>query len=154
MMADGYFGLYSARVADNRDPLGHGRLRLQAPQILATGETVWAKPLLPFGFFFLPEVDDLAWLQFEGGELDNPVWIGAQVVRGGWPSEAPGGDPEVRTIRSCAGHVIVMTDSAGAETLEVRSPTRLVLRSAGSIEIRAPVVTINGRPVAPSPFPI
>jgi hypothetical protein len=150
-MGDGYFGLYSARVEDNHDPKGHGRLQLAAPQLFEPNETVWAKPLLPYGFFFIPEIGDLAWMQFEGGELDNPVWIGAQIVRGGWPSEAPSGDPDVRILKSASGHVIVMSDGTGAETMEINSPTRLVIRSAGSIEIQAPVVVINGRPIAPLP---
>lgn len=150
-MASGYFGLYTAEVADNQDPNGHGRMRIRAPQILDAEESIWAKPLLPFGHFFLPEVGDLAWLLFEGGELDNPVWLGAQITRGHWTDTAPDGDPTVRTLQSRAGHVVTMRDTAGSETLEIFSPTRLVIRSTGAITINAPIVTINDRPVAPLP---
>lgn len=150
-MADGYFGLYSATVRNNTDPNGIGGLQVSAPQIFDPEETVWARPLLPHGHFFIPDVGDLIWLQFEGGELDNPVWVGIQVLNGGWSVSAPGGDPTVRSIRSPAGHVVIMRDTAGAETMEIFSPTRLTIRAAGAIEINAPTVTVNGRPVAPLP---
>jgi len=150
-MADGYFGLYSGTVQGNTDPNGIGRLQVSAPQIFEPGETVWAKPLLPHGHFFIPEVGDMIWLQFEGGELDNPVWVGTQILTGGWSVSAPGGDPSVRSIRSPTGHVVVMRDTAGAETMEIFSPTRLTIRATGAIVIEAPIVTINGRPVAPMP---
>ncbi len=150
-MASNYFGLYSGCVTDNVDPDDKGQLHVLVPQILEPGETVVAKPLLPWGFFYLPEIDDKVWIQFEGGDLANPVWVGAQYVAGEWAEEAQREAHRRRVIRSAAGHVVIMNDAAGEESIEIFSDSRVVIRSSGSIEIKAPTVVINGRPVAPMP---
>src|SRR6185503_17222413 len=79
-----FYGKYRALVVDNADPENRGRLRLRIPSVL--GEKVtsgWALPCLPYGgtadqgFFFIPERDAMGWVEFEAGNLDYPIWVGA-----------------------------------------------------------------------------
>lgn len=91
-----FYGKYRAIVVDNDDPENRGRLRLKIPSVL--GEDVisgWALPCLPYGgledqgFFFVPETDATVWVEFEGGNLDYPVWVGTFWGKPGGASEVP-----------------------------------------------------------------
>jgi uncharacterized protein involved in type VI secretion and phage assembly len=91
-----FFGKYRAIVIDNDDPENRGRLRLKIPSVL--GEDVvsgWALPCLPYGgledqgFVFIPEAGATVWVEFEGGNLDYPVWVGTFWGKPGGASEVP-----------------------------------------------------------------
>ena len=66
-------------VTENLDPLQQGRLMASVPEI---GESVllnWARPALPIadmGAASVPPLGNEVWLEFEGGDLNYPVWIG------------------------------------------------------------------------------
>jgi uncharacterized protein involved in type VI secretion and phage assembly len=75
-----HYGKYRGRVVDNADPTSRGRLQVVIPALLA-GQAVWAMPCAPYagpqvGFFALPPVDAGVWVEFEGGDLDLPIWSG------------------------------------------------------------------------------
>lgn len=70
------YGKYRAQVVDRNDPLGQGRLRVQATAVLGRRATVWATACLPPGYAALPDVGDTVWIEFEGGDLDHPLWTG------------------------------------------------------------------------------
>ena len=72
---------YRGMVADRNDPLQLGRLKLRVPSILADAVTGWAWPASPYagkgiGFLFIPQVDDLVWVEFVEGDLEHPIWSG------------------------------------------------------------------------------
>ncbi len=76
-----YYGKYRGIVTDNQDPDNQGRIKLQIPGLLGEAE-VRAWPSLPFagkqhGIFFLPEVGDGVWVEFESGQLTHPIWSGS-----------------------------------------------------------------------------
>ena len=70
-------GPYRAVVDDDRDPLRQGRLKVV---VHAVGEgPVWASaclPPMPVGMLAMPGVGSTVWVQFEGGDLNYPVWTG------------------------------------------------------------------------------
>jgi hypothetical protein len=66
-------GFYRAVVVDNQDPDGAGRVRLRIPQLLGTNNTGWAYPMSYSGV--PPEVNDLVWASFEGGDPAFPIYL-------------------------------------------------------------------------------
>ena len=66
-------GFYRAVVVDNQDPDGAGRVRLRIPQLLGTNNTGWAYPMTYAGIS--PEVNDLVWVSFEGGDPAFPIYL-------------------------------------------------------------------------------
>jgi uncharacterized protein involved in type VI secretion and phage assembly len=112
----------------------------------------------------MPEIDDEALVAFEHGDFHHPfilgfLWNGAD--------RPPTDDPKKRLIRSLNGHEIEIYDpgiaagdrgyirlkDAHGNEIEL-SNARITIRGVALIEIQAPIVMINGRPVAPTPNPI
>lgn len=130
-----YFGKYRAQVADNADPEHRGRLRLRVPGLL--GEDVvtgWALPCVPYGgsagvgSLWIPDNDAGVWVEFEGGQLEYPVWVGAYWCSPGGQSElplpnetdgaessAPQSPPTRKIFKTAAGHTLQFEDAAGEE---------------------------------------
>ena len=93
-----YYGKFKAFVRDNDDPERRGRLRVFCPALMGTEDVEarwlgWAEPCLPW-IGGLPTIDfgspyvrgqngndDIGvWLEFQGGELDYPIWTGCFIV--------------------------------------------------------------------------
>ncbi len=75
-----YWGKYRGTVIDNVDPMVSARLLCQVPS-LPSGVLNWATPCLPYaaleeGFLSVPPVGANVWIEFEGGNLDHPIWTG------------------------------------------------------------------------------
>lgn len=74
---DKYFGKYRGIVVDIDDPEKRGRIRVKCPTVLGkTNISNWALPCFPPRQFVLPQVNDLVWMEFEGGYRDEPIWTG------------------------------------------------------------------------------
>ena len=76
-----YFGKYQGRVTDNLDPKHLGRIQVSAPSVLGAGRKSWAMPCVPYagkgvGLFAIPPIEANVWVEFEGGDLDHPIWSG------------------------------------------------------------------------------
>ena len=70
-------GPYRAIVEDDRDPERRGRLRVSVPAVGVTA--VWADaclPPVPLGMLAMPGVGSTVWVQFEGGDVNRPLWTG------------------------------------------------------------------------------
>ncbi|MFC6671258.1 phage baseplate assembly protein V [Marinobacterium aestuariivivens] len=93
------FGKHRGRVVDNQDPEHRGRLKLQVPSVLGDQTSNWALPCLPFGgadgqgCYTIPEIDAQVWVEFEAGNIDQPIWVGTF-----WQPDTSAGDvpPEKR----------------------------------------------------------
>lgn len=75
-----YWGKYRGTVIDNVDPMVSARLLCQVPS-LPGGTLNWATPCVPYaaleeGFLSVPPVGANVWIEFEGGNLDYPIWTG------------------------------------------------------------------------------
>lgn len=122
-----YFGKYRGQVVDNADPLGLGRVRVNVPAVLGTGQKGWALPALPYagpgvGFFAVPPRGAAVWVEFEGGDLDRPIWTGCFWEReSDVPVKAPPmARPQVKVLQTEA--IRLELDDRGGFTLEVGSP--------------------------------
>jgi len=150
-----YWGKYRGVVVDRDDPEHLGRVKVRVPSVLGDAVTGWAWPVTPYagvgtGFFFVPQVDDLVWVEFAEGDLDHPLWTG-----GGWakpggtteiPPEADRDYPDRAVLRTRSGHEIVFCDVAGAETLIIRSTSgcEIELDAANDrVTIRAAEVVVR-----------
>ncbi|MDO6416120.1 phage baseplate assembly protein V [Sphingomonas sp. BIUV-7] len=118
-----HFGKYRGRVVDNADPVSRGRVQVVVPALLAE-QPVWALPCAPYagpnvGFFAMPPVGAGVWVEFEGGDLDLPIWSGCFWADG----EIASGDaaPSVKfwitdavsiRIDDDAGEIVVKTSGA------------------------------------------
>ncbi len=78
-----FYGKYEGVVTDVSDPLKIGRVRAQVPAVLGEElESGWALPCAPFGggkergMLFLPQVGDTVWIEFAGGDVSRPIWVG------------------------------------------------------------------------------
>lgn len=154
--ANRYYGKYRGKVANNIDPLQLGRVQVSVPDVLGDSRFGWAMPSVPFagagvGFFVVPPLDANVWVEFEGGDLDYPIWTGCF-----WgPGEVPA-VPALAEMKVIKTGSITLTLSdlpgAGGFTLEVAPPAvalpiKFVCNSAG-IELSTGAATIKLDPVS------
>ena len=109
-----YFGKYRGIATDNQDPAQLGRVKVQVPAVLGEVE-VWAMPCVPYagdgvGIYFIPEAGTGVWVEFEGGELNSPIWSGCFWGDGQVPGRC---GPAVKVLRTAAGELRI--DDEGSE---------------------------------------
>lgn len=132
-----FYGKYRGLVVDNADPENLGRLKLQVPSVLGGAvATGWALPCVPYGgdadlgMLFIPEVGAGVWVEFEEGDLEFPIWVGAFWSKPGGNSELPkpnkpdGSEeanvqdpPSRKIIKTKKGHTLQFEDKDGEETV-------------------------------------
>jgi uncharacterized protein involved in type VI secretion and phage assembly len=69
------------------------RVKAKVPAVLGDQESGWAMPCVPYagpqvGIAFLPETGSGVWIEFEGGEVSFPIWVGCYWRTGELPAEA------------------------------------------------------------------
>lgn len=135
-----YYGKYRAIVKNVNDPLEFGRIQVACPKVLGEYLSNWCMPCLPFlgegeGMIKIPRVGDGVWIEFEGGDLDKPIWVG------GWstPKNTPFfsyKDVDKRfCIRSKAGHLIELND---------KGDIALTLWGGAELHVKKNKVTVKG----------
>jgi uncharacterized protein involved in type VI secretion and phage assembly len=144
-------GVVVGIVSNNKDPIKSGRIRVKFPWLSDNDESAWAPMATPMtgngrGFQYIPEVDDEVLVAFEHGDIDRPYIVGCL-----WngmdsppltPDDAVGGDGKVnkRIIKSRSGHIILLDDTQGSETITIVDKTgnnKIVLHSPdNSLEIK------------------
>ncbi len=75
-----YYGKFRGRVLNNIDPLGLGRLQVTTDRFPGMMLN-WAQPCFPYagpfvGFYAVPPIGAMVWVEFEGGDLNYPIWVG------------------------------------------------------------------------------
>jgi uncharacterized protein involved in type VI secretion and phage assembly len=126
------FGKYRGFVSNNADPDRLARVKLRVPALLGDAETGWALPCLPCGglanegSFCVPAVGAQVWVEFEGGNLDFPIWTGTFWQQAGDAPEEVQDPPTTRVLRTGKGHVFLLEDKDDAEQVKL-------LHSAGAV---------------------
>lgn len=128
-----HFGKYRGTVTNNIDPMMQGRVQVSVPTVLGQGRFSWAMPNAPYagdgvGFFAIPPIGANVWVEFEGGDVDYPIWAGCF-----WgPNEIPvkGALPTTKVFK---------TDSVTLKLDDLPGVGGLV------IEVGPPVSAINAR---------
>jgi uncharacterized protein involved in type VI secretion and phage assembly len=124
-----YYGKYRGIVVENNDALeGRGRLRVRVPAVLGD-DAAWALPCVPYagdgvGFKFLPDVGAGVWVEFEGGDINYPIWVGCFWAE----NQLPRADalPNIKLIQT-KQVTLRIDDSTGTIELYNASGTKLVL---------------------------
>ncbi|CAO3443982.1 phage baseplate assembly protein V [Azospirillum largimobile] len=162
-------GMPGVAVGLVRERDGQGRVRLEYPWLDRDLRSDWIPIASAMagggrGLFMMPEIGDEVLVAFQHGDFEHPVVVGFL-----WNGvdKPPADDPRERVICSKNGHRIRFIDSTpsagdlGALVIEDAHGNRITLSNGkvslsatAVLEIRAPVVTINGRVVQPSPSPI
>lgn len=139
-----YYGKYRGIVVDNEDPTRLGRVKVRVPNLVGHDVVVgWATPCAPFGgaadqgFLFVPDREAGVWVEFEGGHLECPIWVGTYWSDPGSASQLPRPqaddgaerddvqDPPTRKIvKTGKGHTIQLEDRDGDESIIVREGVR------------------------------
>ncbi len=164
-----YFGVYEGIVSNVNDPESEGRVKIKMPWFDPQMETEWCRVRQfyagnGYGAFFVPNVGDEVLISFIQGDMRQPIVLGGLYNGADKP---PTKDPRERMICSRNGHKIHFVDSTpssgdmGALIIEDAHGNRITLSNGkisltGSaiVEIKAPIVTINGRVVQLNPSPI
>lgn len=138
-----FYGMYRGFVVDNQDPAHLGRLKLRVPSVLGSDVvTGWATPCVPYGgaadqgFLFIPEREAGVWVQFEEGDLEFPIWVGAFWSKPESESELPKPnkadgseetsvqDPPTRKIiKTLKGHTLQFEDKDGEDLIIIWEAT-------------------------------
>lgn len=83
-----FFGKYRAVVVKNADPEMRGRITAQVPDVLGTEPSLWAEACIPFHELqkthnithIVPSIGTPIWIEFEGGDINYPVWAGCRIT--------------------------------------------------------------------------
>ncbi len=130
------YGLHYAIVCQNPDPDKLDRIKVRLPWLDAgdTDQTHWAQLLTPmegnkFGWYVLPDVDDVVVVMFIGGDISQPVIVG-----GVWstpdfsPEPNEDGANNFRGYRSRVGHRMVFDDTkSGTKVWFADKTTKLMV---------------------------
>jgi uncharacterized protein involved in type VI secretion and phage assembly len=151
-----YWGKHRAIVADRNDPERLGRLKLRVPSLLADAVSGWAWPAAPYagadvGFFFIPKVGDLVWVEFAEGELEHPIWSGCAWAKPGGQSEVPkeaqNSYPDQSVIKTASGQIVIISDAAGGEKIVIRSKSGCEIEvdpNSNRVTVQAGEVVVRG----------
>ncbi|SMO72628.1 Rhs element Vgr protein [Chryseobacterium rhizoplanae] len=133
----------SARVIDNNDPLGMGRVRVQFPWQENKGtSSPWLRLLQPHGgdgkgFYFVPEKGEEISVGFESNNAEKPYVMGTHYngsEKSGYQTE----NNSKKIIQTRSGNRIEMDDEAGSITIRDAGNNTIVMDGKGNIEINAP----------------
>jgi hypothetical protein len=131
-----FYGKYQGTVVDNKDEDKRGWLKVKVPAVLHKAE-VWARPCLPPGHFFIPDVDETIWVEFEAGDTRHPIWVGVWYVADAVPPEAQVNPPTHRVVHTKAGHLVDISDEDGKAQIVIRHATNsfVSITDDGSVTI-------------------
>lgn len=126
-----FYGKYRGIVTDVDDSTW--RIKASVPNVLPGGSaTGWCMPCVPYagpqvGFCMLPEVGSAVWIEFEGGDVSYPIWVGMYWTSGDLPSSASG---TVKSIITSAGSIAFDNNQSSITLTDAQNNT-VVLDSDG-----------------------
>jgi uncharacterized protein involved in type VI secretion and phage assembly len=125
-----YYGPYRAKVINNKDPEGLGRIIVEVPRARVPKENgEWVLPMMAgagkqYGMFWPPEENDYVFVFFDNGDPRKPLgYMGGWYAGGEVPTAMKpedDGTPEKRGFQTPSGHQVVFTDSDGKEKVFIR----------------------------------
>jgi len=151
-----FLSKYRGTVENNVDPMQLGRIQVNVPSVLGEGRMSWAMPCVPYagpgvGFFAIPPVGANIWVEFEGGNLDYPIWSGCFWGVGEVP--AMPAIAEMKVLKTDMG-TITINDLPGVGGITIETTTGMKIEinalgieitngQGGSIKLTGPQVSIN-----------
>ncbi|MCY0970740.1 type VI secretion system Vgr family protein [Chryseobacterium wangxinyae] len=132
-----------ARVMDNNDPMGMGRVRVQFPWQENKGEkTPWVRLIQPHsgagkGFHFIPEIGEEVLVGHESQNAEKPFVMGTH-YNGGETSSYHTSGNDKKVIHTRSGTKIILNDAEGSVFIEDPSGNTYLMDGAGNINVNAP----------------
>lgn len=155
-----FYGKYRGTVSDNSDPSNRGRVRAKVPEVLGDVESGWCTPCVPYagpdkGWFVIPEVGDVVWIEFEAGDLSRPIWTGSWFGDGDLPNDPSGSQATTQTkiFKSASGLIIDLDDSAseikisdanGSNLVNIQvNQGNIVIQASTNVTVDAPMINLG-----------
>ncbi len=146
-----FYGKYRGTVTQIDEPTA--RIKAKVPAVLGDLETGWCMPCVPYageqaGIAFLPEVDAGVWIEFEGGDVSYPIWVGCYWRQNQLPARVK---KEVKVIKTKGNQQIVFDDKDHAIIITDSNENRVTLdrdgvtivRKSGKIAVTEDKVSVN-----------
>lgn len=154
-----YYGIYPGVVVNNDDPDNRGRIQALCPavginEVGQIGAAWWALPCMPglgldpvtkqiTGDFHPPDQGTVAWLMFQYGKAEFPVYMGGCLGEGKASDTFDAADALRKGIRTRSGHFLRMSDDPDdlhvmickGDGAGAPSPVFLALDKDGSVQI-------------------
>lgn len=147
-----YLGKYRGQVTQNKDPENRGRLEVTVDSIMSDIK-FWALPCTPFGgkgmgIFMIPEIGSGVFVEFEGGNLNCPIWTGCYWGDEESPKDNNSPEPHVRLIKSKTGLTISLDDAEETVTIRDKDNTNTIIIDVakGQVKIQAGVSVVVEAP--------
>jgi hypothetical protein len=126
-----FYGKYRG-IVSSVDPATM-RIKALVPSVLGDRETGWCMPCVPYagpktGFAFLPATGSGVWIEFEGGDVSYPIWVGGYWREGEFPV---GVAQNVRVIATAASLTVKLDDDQGEITLSDQNGNTVTLGKSG-----------------------
>src|SRR5690606_18901544 len=117
-----------------------GSIEVTVPAVFGPDAPVLARACMPYGHFYVPPVGAHVWVEFEAGDPDYPLWVGAWYPEAEVPVEAKVTPPDSRVIQTPAGHTIQIVDTDGEERILIRhaSDAFISIDAEGSVLVSNP----------------
>ena len=146
-----FYGKYRGTV---REVGTDGRIKAYVPAVLGDQYTTgWCMPCVPYAgdqaaIAFLPEEKAGVWIEFEGGDVSYPIWVGCYWHDGELPSRVA---PQVKVIKTKGDQQIVLDDKDHSITIIDSNKNSVTLdrsgiaivRGSGKVAISDGKVTVN-----------
>ena len=139
----------SARVVDNNDPMGMGRVRVQFPWQEDKGQkTPWIRLIQPHsgagkGFHFIPEIGEEVLVSHESQNAEKPFVMGTH-YNGAETSSYHTSGNDKKVIHTRSGTKIILNDAEGSVFIEDPSGNTYLMDGNGNINVNAPKnMTLN-----------
>ena len=132
-----------ARVLENNDPSGMGRVRVQFSwQENKNRKTPWLRLIQPHsgsgkGFHFIPEIGEEVLIGFESGNGEKPFVMGTH-YNGSETSSYHTSGNDKKVIHTRSGTKIILNDAEGSVFIEDPSGNTYLMDGAGNINVSAP----------------
>ena len=141
-----FYGKYRGIVKEVLTGDDLGKLVIMVRDVYGWHELPPAWPCVPFagaqhGLVALPEENDGVWVEFEGGDISQPIWTGFWWATGEIPDPAA---PNVRTWATSGNLKIVLDDDNNELRLEHPSGAAIKLSNDGlELSFNQTTITID-----------
>jgi len=131
-----------ARVKDNNDPEGMGRVKVEYYWKGWNNTSDWMRLIQPYagdgmGSHIIPEIGHEVLVNFEGGNVDCPYVTGSH-YNGTAKSGQTTPNNDLKVMRTRSGIIMVFNDAEGSALIEDPSGNKYFMDGKGNIFVTAP----------------